>query len=118
MSSDTRRPLYVRLPEPEAERLDRASFERKRSKQDLISDLVAQHLGTDGLTLGRHALHPAPAPAAPTQEVLTAEEAAELLRTTEGAVVELAEAGELPGRRIGGAWRFARAAVLAWLARA
>jgi excisionase family DNA binding protein len=29
----------------------------------------------------------------------------------------LAEAGELPGRRVGGDWRFAREAVLRWLAR-
>ena len=28
---------------------------------------------------------------------------------------ELAEAGELPGRRIGGEWRFLRQALLAWL---
>ena len=27
----------------------------------------------------------------------------------------LAEAGELPGRRIGGDWRFPRAALLEWL---
>jgi excisionase family DNA binding protein len=39
----------------------------------------------------------------------------ELLSTDEAAVVELAEAGELPGRRVGGEWRFLRRAVLAWL---
>jgi excisionase family DNA binding protein len=31
-------------------------------------------------------------------------------------VRQLAESGDLPGRRIGGEWRFARAALLAWLA--
>jgi excisionase family DNA binding protein len=35
----------------------------------------------------------------------------------ETAVAELAEAGELPGRRLGGEWRFSREAVLAWLGR-
>jgi excisionase family DNA binding protein len=33
------------------------------------------------------------------------------------AVLELADAGELPGRRLRGEWRFARAAVLEWLGR-
>jgi excisionase family DNA binding protein len=118
-----RRPLYVRLPEDEAERLDRAAFERKVSKQDLITDLLARHLdGTgpgqplelpaEGLAVGRHAFRPA------TAEVLTLPEAAELLRVDEAAVVALAESGELPGRKVAGEWRFARAAVLQWLARA
>ena len=31
------------------------------------------------------------------------------------AVSELADAGELPARRVGGEWRFARAAILSWL---
>jgi excisionase family DNA binding protein len=48
-------------------------------------------------------------------EVLTVEQAAELLQTDADAVRELADAGELPGRRIGGEWRFLRRAVLAWL---
>jgi excisionase family DNA binding protein len=48
-------------------------------------------------------------------EVLTVEQAAELLQTDPDAVRELADAGELPGRRIGDEWRFLRRAVLAWL---
>jgi excisionase family DNA binding protein len=31
-------------------------------------------------------------------------------------VVELAEAGTLPGRRIGEQWRFSRPALIEWLA--
>ena len=54
------------------------------------------------------------APAAPA-EVLTAEQAAELLQTDPDAVRALADAGELPGRKIGDDWRFLRRAVLAWL---
>jgi excisionase family DNA binding protein len=100
-----RRPVYIRLPEPQADALDRAAFERKASKQDIVTELIAK-----GLTVGHAEVRPAPAP-----EVLTAAEAAELLRVTEAQVIALAEAGELPGRRVGDAWRFARAAVLGWL---
>ena len=30
-------------------------------------------------------------------------------------MIELAEAGKLPGRKLGDAWRFSRAALVAWL---
>src|SRR4051794_3146369 len=66
--------------------VDRAAFERKVPKQDLIAGLVADHLDAgaagprrvaveladDGLTVGRHEFRPAPAP-----EVLTVAEVAE-----------------------------------------
>lgn len=58
---------------------------------------------------------PAAAPA-PVSEVLTLEEAAELLRVPTDDVRALVESGELPARRIGETWRFTRTAVLAWLA--
>jgi excisionase family DNA binding protein len=48
--------------------------------------------------------------------VLTAEQAAELLQVTEAEVLALAEAGTLPGRRIGDKWRFSRPALIEWLA--
>jgi excisionase family DNA binding protein len=48
--------------------------------------------------------------------VLTGAEAAELLQVEPDVVLELAGAGELPGRLLGGEWRFARSALLAWLA--
>ena len=112
-----RRPLYVRLPAAAADRLDRAAFERKVAKQDLVADLVTQHLDDprrvtvelpdDGLAVGRHAFQPA--------EVLTLAGAAELLQVPEAAVADLAEAGEVPARRIAGDWRFSRAALLRWL---
>ncbi len=109
-----RKPLYVRLPTTAADGLDRAAFELQVSKQDLVADLVHRHLELPdgGLTVGRASFPP------PPSEVLTAAEAAQLLQSTEAAVIELAEAGELPGRKVGGAWRFARAAVLDWLAAA
>jgi excisionase family DNA binding protein len=102
-------PLYVRLPREEADLLDRAAFEGKTSKRELVTDAVRAHLG---LEQGRVEFRPAPADPPP---VLTLAEVADLLQAPEGAVEELAEAGELPGRQIGGDWRFARAAVLAWL---
>ena len=47
--------------------------------------------------------------------MLSAEQAARLLQIDEALVVELAEAGTLPGRKLGDAWRFSRAALVAWL---
>jgi excisionase family DNA binding protein len=94
-----RRPLYVRLPADAADTLDRVALERRTSKQDLVADLI----------VGRADFRKEPA------AVLTLGETAELLQTTDAAVVELAEAGELPGRKVGGEWRFSRTAVLHWL---
>lgn len=56
-----------------------------------------------------------PSAAAPTGEVLTLAEAAELLRVDEDDVRALVESGELPARRIGTQWRLTRTALLAWL---
>jgi excisionase family DNA binding protein len=49
-------------------------------------------------------------------EVLNAAQAGQLLQIDEAVVVALAEAGTLPGRKLGAAWRFSRAALVAWLA--
>lgn len=48
-------------------------------------------------------------------EVLTAEEAADYLRVPVSSVLELAERAELPGRQIGGEWRFLKHALADWL---
>jgi excisionase family DNA binding protein len=134
---DTRRSaLYVRIPASEAAKLDRAAFELKASKQDLIAGLVARYVDPhssaglhaleeltgrrrvtlettdDTVTVGRHSFQPAE----PT-EVLTLEQLAELLQTDEGTVRMLAEDGELPGRKLGDEWRFSRAAIHEWLTR-
>ena len=45
-------------------------------------------------------------------EVLTADEAAELLRVSTKTVLALARAGALPGEKVGRAWRFVRADLL------
>ena len=102
------KPLYVRLPREEADRLERAAEELRTSKRELVTRLVAQKLDT--LTVGHHEFRPSP-----PDEVLTPAQAAELLQVSEESVLALADVGELPGRRIGDEWRFARAAILAWL---
>jgi excisionase family DNA binding protein len=115
--------IFARIPRAEAEKLNRLSFELKRPKQEIIAGLVAQYGGPEGehpppesaatapWRLGRVALHPADAP-----EVLTLAQLAEFLQLSEESTRALAESGEIPGRRIGDEWRFARGAVLEWLA--
>jgi excisionase family DNA binding protein len=118
------RPLFVRLPAPEAEKLDRAAHSLRLPKKDLVTALIARHLdsvedqrrvvvelGSDALTVGHASVRPAEPP-----EVLSLAQLSELVQVPEADLAAMAEAGELPGRRIGGEWRFSRAAVLAWLA--
>jgi excisionase family DNA binding protein len=102
-------PLFVRLPADAAKRLDRAAFERGASKRELVTDAVVRLLD-DRVTVGRAEVT---APADP--EVLTVEQAAELLQVDTDTIRALARQGELPGRKVGREWRFSRVAVLAWL---
>lgn len=134
--------LFVRIPAEHARRLDRAAFELRVPKQSLVSELVDRYVDPDSpaslqalaamrpvaetnrdrrrvtvetldqgeLTVGHHAFRPA------TPEVLTAEDAAELLQVQVEVVFDLARTGELPGRELRGEWRFARSALLLWLA--
>jgi excisionase family DNA binding protein len=106
--SDRHTPLYVRLASDSAQRLDEAVAASGLTKRQIVEDAVRQHLGAD-LVVGRVTLHE------PIPDVLTAGEAAALLRLAESEVVEAAERGEVPGRRIAGEWRFAREALMAWL---
>jgi excisionase family DNA binding protein len=53
--------------------------------------------------------------AAPDPEVLTVEQAAELLQVDPDTVRSLAREGTLPGRKVGREWRFWRTALLRWL---
>ncbi|HEY2900796.1 MAG TPA: helix-turn-helix domain-containing protein, partial [Polyangia bacterium] len=48
-------------------------------------------------------------------EVMNVEQAADFLQIEVTVVLELADAGKLPGRKLGAAWRFSRAALVAWL---
>ncbi len=132
--------LFVRIPTEHARRLDRAAFELRVPKQSLVSELVERYVNPDSpaslvalgklrsagedagrrrvtvetldqgeLTIGHHSFRPG------APEVLTPKEAADLLQVDAAVVLELARAGELPGRELGGEWRFARAALLEWL---
>jgi excisionase family DNA binding protein len=103
-------PLFVRLPSDKARRLDRAAFERGTSKRELVTDAVTRLLDGE-VTVGHASIAPAADP-----EVLTVEQAAELLRVDADTVRTLAREGKIPGRKVGRHWRFSRAAVLEWLA--
>jgi excisionase family DNA binding protein len=130
--------LFVRLPGDQARLLDRAAAAVSAHKKDLISGLLARHVDPD-TPRGIAALRDIAAvgsrrvvvetqdtgvqrgfgfftPTAPP-DVLDAAGAAELLDVDVDTIVALAESGELPGRSIGGNWRFARQALLDWLAR-
>ena len=122
------RALFVRIPQAHAQALDRLAFESRRPKQAVVTELLGRYIGDPprrpaaarritidtadepATVVGRHAFRPF------EPDVLTLEEVASLLSVPPDAVSELAESGELPGRRIGSEWRFARAAVLDWLA--
>jgi excisionase family DNA binding protein len=101
--------LRVRLSADPHSRLERAVSVSGKSKRQLVEDAVPEHFDGEGLVVGRVAL-PEPAP-----EVLTAGEAAALLRIEEPQLREAAERGEVPGRQIAGEWRFSRDALLNWL---
>jgi excisionase family DNA binding protein len=103
-------PLFVRLPRAEAERLDRASFELKRPKQELVAEAI-RTLEVTRPPVGF--ARPSPG----QTEVLTTAQLAELLQVDEETVRTLARRKELPGRKIGRDWRFSRQAALDWLAR-
>lgn len=48
-------------------------------------------------------------------EIMNAEQAGLFLQIDPRNVIELAEAGKLPGKRLGPEWRFSREALVAWL---
>jgi excisionase family DNA binding protein len=103
-------PLFVRLPATSAEKLNRAAFELKTPKRELVAGLVDRYLGADDVVVGRAATQIS------APDVLTVEQLGELLQIDEKTVRALAAKGELPGRKLGRHWRFSRQAVLEWLA--
>jgi excisionase family DNA binding protein len=126
--------LYVRLPAAAADKLDRAAEALGVHKKDLVAGLLSKYvdpdtkrglsalgalsqprrvtveLGDNRPTLGSYSFQPHEPP-----EVMNAEQVAELLQLEAKVVLELAESGKLPGRKLGKQWRFARTAVIAWL---
>ncbi len=49
-------------------------------------------------------------------DILTVEEAAELLRIPRSSVYKLAQEGKIPGLKVGRHWRFHRQTLLNWIA--
>ena len=49
------------------------------------------------------------------REILTAEQAADLLQVSTRTILQLARDGGLPGQKVGRAWRFCRVDVLAYV---
>lgn len=47
--------------------------------------------------------------------VLTVKEVSTYLRLAESTIYKLAQEGQLPGRKVGGAWRFSREEIEGWL---
>jgi excisionase family DNA binding protein len=136
--------LYVRIPAAAIDRLRRAAETLGVHQKDLVAGLVSKYVDPDsprgldalgaisqprrvtvemndsGPTLGSYSFQPYERePREPREpeppEVMSAEQAARFLQVEEAVIVELAEAGELPGRKLGRAWRFSRAALVAWL---
>jgi len=125
--------LFVRLPATAVDKLDRAAEALGIRKKDLVARLVSRYVDPDsrrGLhelnrtaipnvtfethepaaTVGSYSFHAHDPP-----EVLNAEQAAYFLQLDEAIVTGLAEAGKLPGRKLGDVWRFSRGALVAWL---
>ncbi len=107
--AEDRVPLFVRLPREQAAALDRLVDSTGRRKQHLVSELLADQLAVGHIEIMSGA-------GAVSEEVLTLPEAAALLRLPVEGVRARAIAGDLPGRAFGEEWRFARTALLAWLA--
>src|SRR6266511_2588119 len=128
--------LYVRLPAAAVDKLDRAAEILGLHKKDLVAGLVTKYvdpdsrrgldelgqlaaqprrvtveLGDQSVTVGSYSFQPFELP-----EVLTSEQASQLLQIPEPMVLELAKAGQLPGRKLGTVWRFSRVALVEWLA--
>lgn len=106
--------LFVRLPAAAADRLDRAAETLGMRKKDLVAGLVTKYIDPGSHrgvgTLGAYSFQPYDPP-----EVMNAEQAGQFLQIDESVVIEMAESGKLPGRKLGTAWRFSRAALVTWL---
>lgn len=106
-------PLYVKLPQNAVDKLDRAAEELGLPKKDIVAGLVTKYLdplSSPTATTGAYSFRPYDPP-----DVMTAQQAGEFLQIDEKNVIELAEAGKIPGKKLGPVWRFAREALVAWL---
>ena len=118
-------PLYVKLPTKSGDAIERAAATLGIAKKEVIHQLVERYLeplqsaprkvtvdlGDPQPTVGSYSFRAYDPP-----EVMSSEQAAQFLQIDEPLVVEMAEAGKLPGRKLGKQWRFSRQALVAWLA--
>jgi excisionase family DNA binding protein len=104
--------LFVRLPAAAVDKLDRAAERLGMRKKDLVASLVDKLPEVGVVSRGSYSFRAYEPP-----EVMNAEQAAQFLQIEEAVVLELAEAGQLPGRKLGAEWRFSRDALVAWLAK-
>ena len=102
-------------------------------KKDLVAGLVTKYVDPDsqqglsalgtlsihrrnsdiderGPMVGTYSFQPYEPP-----EIMNAEQAGQVLQIDEKMVIELAEGGKLPGKKLGPVWRFSREALVAWL---
>ena len=125
-------PLYVKLPSTAVDKLDRAAAALGVAKKDLVAGLVTRYVDPDtqkglsalgamaskrpldtsdaGPMIGSYSFQPYDPP-----EIMSSEQAGQFLQIEEKHVIELAEAGKLPGKKLGPVWRFSREALVAWL---
>jgi len=123
-------PLYVRIPTTAVDKLDRAAAALGMHKKDLVADLVTKYVDPDsqrglselasrrpldtnegGLMMGTYSFQPYDPP-----EIMNSAQAGQFLQIEEHNVIELAEAGRIPGKKLGPVWRFSREALVQWLA--
>jgi hypothetical protein len=128
-------PLYVRLPTEASDKLERAAAALGVRKKDLVANLVTTYVDPDskqglsalgtlatrkvldtnqtGPMLGAYSFQ---SYAQDFPDVMNAHQAGQFLQIEEKLVIQLAEKGELPGKKLGPVWRFSREALVAWLA--
>jgi excisionase family DNA binding protein len=107
--------LYVKLPTPAVEKLDRVASALGLTKKELITTLVTKYVDPKDPTalrptIGRYSFTTYDVP-----EVMSSSQAGQFLQIDERTVIEMAEAGELPGKKLGSSWRFSRDALVKWL---
>jgi hypothetical protein len=121
-------PLYVRLPPAAIDNLSRAAEALGVHKKDLVAELVTKYVNPDSPSLGelmprRNPVHSVGGPMMGSYsfqpydppEIMNSEQAGQFLQIDEKNVIELAEGGKLPGKKLGPVWRFSRDALVAWL---
>ena len=120
-------PLYVRLPTNAVDKLRRAAEQLRMHQKDLVAELVTKYVDPDSPRLGelapKRGVHPVGGPMMGSYsfqpydppEIMSSEQAGQFLQIDEKNVIELAESGKIPGKKLGPVWRFSREALVAWL---